>query len=145
MEEEPARSASGAGRVLDLLVNYFRKPSMEGFSAYRTGWIAHVAFSIFVAAGIVAGALALGATQLPALILATVCVVLLWGVGVLAGVYSHYIPFGSLAAFGAVFALMFYEPTAKYVVFGTLVAGAVHAVIAPVLIFVLRQLRKLFL
>ncbi len=144
MEEEPAKSASGAGRVLDLLLeNYFRKPSREGFSAYRTGWIVHFAFSILVATGIYAGVLALGATLLPALVIALVCVVLLWGVGVLVGVYSHYIPLMTLAAMGIVIGLMFYEPAMKYQAIGILVALAAHVVIVPVLIFVLRQVRKL--
>ena len=144
MEEEPAKSASGAGRVLDLLLeNYFRKPSREGFSAYRTGWIVHFAFSILVATGICAGVLALGATLLPALIVALVCVVLLWGVGVLVGVYSHYMPLIMIVAVALVGGLMFYEPAMKYVALGFVAAFAVHLVIAPVLFFVLRQVRKL--
>ena len=144
MEEVPAKSASGAGQVLDLLLeNYFHVPSREGFSAYRTGWIVHIAFSILAATGIFAGALALGATLLPALIAATAGIVLLWGVGMWVGVYSHYIPLMTLAAVAIVGGLMFYEPALKYLPFGFLVAGAVHVVIAPVLIFVLRQVRKL--
>lgn len=144
MESEPEQGATGARRVLDLLQQYFFVPSQEGFSAYRTGWLVHVAFSVIVAVAFSAGVVALGFNILHGVAVAALAVTLLWGVGVWVGVYSHYSPLILLAALAVVFGFMFYPPAAPYSLLSWMVAGAVHAAIVPVLVFLLKQLRKLF-
>ena len=141
---EPEQKAAGAGRVLDLLLSYFIVPSQEGFSAYRTGWFVHFVFSLVVATGICAGVVALGFNILHGAAVAALAVTLLWGAGIWVGVVSHYIPLITLAAMGIVGGLMFYEPAMKYAAFGFLAALATHMAIVPVLVFVLKQVRKLF-
>jgi hypothetical protein len=144
MEAEPGKSSSGAGRILDLLLQYFFVPTREGFSAYRTGWLVHFVYSIVLATAITAGVVALGFTILHGLSVATLGVSLLWGTGIIVGVYSHYSPLILLAALAVIGGLIFYHPAAPYLALSFLVALAVHVVIVPVLIFGLRQVRKLF-
>lgn len=144
MEAERGKSSSGAGRILDLLLQYFFVPSREGFSSYRTGWLVHFAFSIVLATAITAGVVALGFAIPHGLIAATLGVLLLWGVGIIVGVYSHHSPLTLLAALAVIGGLIFYQPATPYLALSFLVALAVHVVIVPVLIFGLRQVRKWF-
>lgn len=88
-----------AASVLELLSLNFRTPSSEGFSAYRTGWIGHLAFSTVAAATLYAIASTwLGADPLFAAATGVAGVILLWWAGVLVGVCSHHVPLLMLAA-----------------------------------------------
>lgn len=109
---------------------YFRIPSREGFSAYRTGWVAHLAFSALVAAA------CLQLVWYPAvwslgtgIWMAFVSVFLLWGVGVLVGILSHYSPLLTVAALVglAYIALQAWPP----LWLGAGVAGLVHLAMRP--------------
>jgi hypothetical protein len=78
-------------RILAWSARYVHVPSRSGFSAYRTGWAAHVAFSAIVATGLHQLAVRqLGISIAGGLGLALVGVCLLWPVGVFVGILSHY-------------------------------------------------------
>ena len=95
-----------AASVLEVLAAYFQIPSREGFSAYRTGWLAHFGFSAIVAASIYAVFLrAIGLGPGPSAVAALVGVILLWGVGVLVGILSHYNPLILIAVIAVVIVL----------------------------------------
>jgi hypothetical protein len=92
--------------VLGVLGAYFRIPSSEGFSAYRTGWLAHFGFSAIVAATIFAVALrTIGLGPGHSGVAALVGVILLWGVGVLVGILSHYNPLILIAVIAVIIVL----------------------------------------
>lgn len=92
-------------RAAAWLARYFRVPSRSGFSPYRTGWAAHLAFSALAATGIYqVAARQLGMSVPSALALTLGGVWLLWGVGVTVGVRSHYSPALTLCPFVVLFA-----------------------------------------
>jgi HEAT repeat protein len=89
----PSRSPGEAfgDAVRWLMEDYFVVPDTGGFSAYRTGWLVHVIFSVLVgAAGVLIARHFLG-ISLPVLAVAAFAPVFLsWGIGIRAGVLSHY-------------------------------------------------------
>jgi hypothetical protein len=90
--------------IASVLACYFYMPSRQGFSAYRTGWIGHLAFSAAVAGGIVyLGWRTLGWNAWTGLCLGLASVWALWGVGIVVGVFSHYGLFPLLFAMAVVF------------------------------------------
>jgi HEAT repeat protein len=125
--------------ALGVLAAYFRIPSSEGFSAYRTGWIAHFACSATAAAGIYALATTgLGLEPVAAMAGALAGVILLWGVGVLVGITSHYNPLIMLIAVGVlVGGLVLTRAMAA----GLVIAVAGHALMMP-FAFLVRLARR---
>jgi hypothetical protein len=126
--------------VLEVLAAYFQIPSSEGFSAYRTGWIAHFGFSAIVAATIFAvasGAAGLG--LLPSAVAALAGVILLWGVGVLVGVLSHYNPLILIAVIIVIIVL--FVKGSQSIALGIPIAVAGHALM-QLFAFILRLLTK---
>jgi HEAT repeat protein len=99
----PSRSPGEAigDAVRWLFEDYFAVPGTGGFSAYRTGWIVHVLFSVLVAAAGVLIARRFAGVTLPILAASAFAPVFLsWGVGVRAGVMSHYYPLITLGGAG---------------------------------------------
>jgi HEAT repeat protein len=118
-----------AAIALEWLAIYFRVPSREGFSAYRTGWIAHMVFSAIVAVAIqTMASRMLGLAPGPAIGLALAGVLLLWGVGVLVGILSHYNPLIMIAAIVVMFAGPLLSPS---MVLGLLIAALGHVLMIP--------------
>ena len=129
--------------VLELLAAYFRIPSSEGFSAYRTGWVGHLAFSVVAAATLYAiASTSLRLDFAPSAAAAIVGVILLWGVGIIVGVCSHYNPLIMIAAVGVIFGSVVLGGNGNHsLVLGLLIAGAAHTLMTPVA-FLLKLLRK---
>lgn len=100
VERPPRSPGEAAGDALRwLLEGYFAAPGTGGFSAYRTGWVVHVLFSVLAAAAGVLVVRRFGGSALPVLAAAACApVFVLWGVGVRAGVASHYNPLITLGA-----------------------------------------------
>jgi HEAT repeat protein len=88
------RPGEAVGDVLRwLLEYYFVVPATGGFSAYRTGWMMHLMFSVLVCAAGGLIARRVFDASLPVVAAAAFApVFLLWGAGVWAGVLSHYNP-----------------------------------------------------
>jgi HEAT repeat protein len=130
-----------AAVAVELLATYFHIPSSEGFSAYRTGWIAHFGFSAIVAAIIFTVASgALGLQPLSSAAAALAGVILLWGVGALVGVYSHYNPLIMIGVIGVIIALFVKGSTA--IALGIPIALAGHFLMIP-FAFILKLLRRI--
>jgi HEAT repeat protein len=126
--------------VLEVLAAYFQIPSSEGFSAYRTGWIAHFGFSAIVAATIFAVASrAIGLGLLPSAVAALAGVILLWGVGVLVGVLSHYNPLILIAV--VIVIIVLFVKGSQSIALGIPIAIAGHALM-HLFAFMLRLLTK---
>jgi len=126
--------------VLEVLAAYFQIPSSEGFSAYRTGWIAHFGFSAIVAATIFAVASrAIGLGLLPSAVAALAGVILLWGVGVLVGVLSHYNPLILIAV--VIVIIVLFVKGSQSIALGIPIAIAGHALM-HLFAFILRLLTK---
>jgi HEAT repeat protein len=126
--------------VLEVLAAYFQIPSSEGFSAYRTGWIAHFGFSAIVAATIFAVASgAVGLELLPSAVAALAGVILLWGVGVLVGVLSHYNPLILIAV--VIVIIVLFVKGSQSIALGIPIAVAGHALM-HLFAFTLRLLTK---
>lgn len=131
----PVRVRDRAVSILALIAAYFCVPSSEGFSAYRTGWIAHVAFSALVAAGITTASRTLGLPGGLTVALALAGVVLLWGVGVLVGVLSHYNPLIMIGGIVVVFAGLALSASMAV---GLVIAVVGHALMIPVAVVLKR-------
>jgi len=117
-------------KLLLFLARYFHIPSRTGFSAYRTGWAGHVAFSTVVATGLYQLAVRLLGLSIPAgLALALLGVCLLWGLGVIVGVLSHYNPLLMLSPFVVFLAGVFLWPP---LLFGFVIAAIGHLLMHPV-------------
>ena len=126
--------------AVELLATYFQIPSSEGFSAYRTGWIAHFGFSAIVAVIIYTIASgALGLELVPSAVAALAGVILLWGVGALVGIYSHYNPLIMIGVIGAIIVL--FVKGSKSIVVGIPIALVGHLLMTP-FAFMLKLLRK---
>ncbi len=120
-----------AASVLETVSGYFQVPSSEGFSAYRTGWVAHLAFSTLVAAGAYAICSSLGLAPLRSALTALGMVLLLWWVGVRVGIASHYTPLLMLAAIAVLLTSLLAARIAPPLLFGLPIAFAAHALMLP--------------
>ena len=94
-----------AARARELLAAYFTVPSSQGFSAYRTGWFVHCAFSVLLAEVACVALGLIGVSSLPLRAAGALLAVLLaWGAGAFLGILSHYNPLLMLLAIAGVVA-----------------------------------------
>ncbi len=127
-------------KARQYLEAWFAVPSSKGFSAYRTGWLVHLAFSVLLAEWTWVGLGAIGATAFPLRIAGSLFVVFAaWGGGALLGIVSHYNPLVTLLAIVGVLAS--YRLLGDFAAAGLLLGIVAHAA-SLVFLSALQRLRK---